>query len=222
MKVSVIIPVFNGERYLVEAVESVLAQTRSASEIIVVDDGSTDGSAELVGGYKQSVLYVRQTNSGTAAARNRGIRESSGEFVAFLDQDDWWEPNKLEQQLDAFEAQPDLGAVFGHIQQFVSPDVSEVNRKRFVCPDEPQEGYTPSAAIVRRSVFAEVGPFDERWRQAEWIDWLLRLKESGIPTLMLPQIVAHRRIHERNKGVVHRPARREYLRALKESVDRRR
>ena len=75
--------------------------------------------------------------------------------------------------------------------------------------------------IIRRSRFDEVGPFEERWRQAEWIDWLLRLKESAISTVMLPEVVAHRRIHEGNKGVVFRPATREYLRALKESVDRR-
>ncbi|HUF08090.1 MAG TPA: glycosyltransferase family A protein [Rhodothermales bacterium] len=222
MTVSVIIPVFNGERYLPEAVESVLDQTRPASEIIVVDDGSTDGSAQVVASYGSQVGYVQQANRGTAAARNRGVDESRGELLAFLDQDDFWAPAKLELQLNVLEDQPAVGAVFGYVRQFVSPDVDDVARERFVCPDEPQEGYSPSAMIIRRSCFDEVGPFHERWRQAEWIEWLLRLKESAISTVMLQEVVAHRRIHEGNKGVVYRPATGEYLRALKESVDRRR
>lgn len=222
MTVSAIIPVFQGERYLEEAIRSVLDQTRPPDEIIAVDDGSTDGSAGIAASFLPDVRLVYQQNAGTSSARNRGVRESTGECLAFLDQDDLWEGEKLQTQLAAFEDHPEAGAIFGHVQQFVSPELEKSVRERFACPEEPQEGYAPSTMLIRREAFLEVGYFDERWQQAEWIEWLLRLRESGCPILMLDAVVSRRRIHPGNKGVVRRADTSEYLYALKESVDRRR
>src|SRR3954468_20412746 len=104
--VSVIIPVYNGSNEIRRSVESVLAQSRRPAEIIIVDDGSTDGTAELVQGYGPAVRLVRQVNAGAAAARNCGARHASGDWLAFLDHDDEWLPNKLDLQAQALEADP--------------------------------------------------------------------------------------------------------------------
>jgi glycosyltransferase involved in cell wall biosynthesis len=107
--VSALIPTYNAGHLVVRAIESVLAQSSPASEIVVVDDGSTDDTAERVAAFGESVRYVAQPNAGASAARNLGIASSRGEFVAFLDADDVWHPRKLEAQLEALARHPDLG-----------------------------------------------------------------------------------------------------------------
>jgi glycosyltransferase involved in cell wall biosynthesis len=104
--VSVVIPAFNAARYLGEALDSVFGQTLTDLELVVVDDGSTDETPQVVQGYGSRVRYVRQPNAGVASARNRGVAESSGRYVAFLDADDVWLPGKLERQLEALAARP--------------------------------------------------------------------------------------------------------------------
>ncbi|MFI4903425.1 MAG: glycosyltransferase family 2 protein, partial [Burkholderiales bacterium] len=99
MRVSVVMPMYNGEAYVAEALDSVLAQTRPADEIVVVDDGSHDASAAIVARYS-GVRYVRQANGGCAAARNRGVAEAGGDVVAFIDQDDRWLPGHLARMLN--------------------------------------------------------------------------------------------------------------------------
>src|SRR5687768_9695612 len=121
--VSVIVPVHQGERYLGEAVESVLAQTYAPIELIVVDDGSTDRSADIARGFGPVVRYVYQVNAGQSAARNHGVRLARGPLLAFLDDDDSWSPGKLALQVAALASDPCLEAVFGHVRQFVSPDL---------------------------------------------------------------------------------------------------
>ena len=221
MTVSVIIPVYNGERYLLEAIQSVIGQTQPASEIIIVDDGSSDGSRAIAYSFSE-VTYLSQDNRGTASARNLGIANAKGQFVALLDQDDTWAPNKLELQLAAFDDHPDCSVVFTGVQQFLSPDLAATHSDRFEIPDRPQEGFSPSSMLVRRDVFDRVGGFDETLDQAEWIDWLLRLNESEVKSIVMEDVLCFRRIHAGNKGVVSRHLRGEYLRALKRSVDRRR
>src|SRR5581483_6264857 len=120
--VSVILPVYNGEKYLAAALDSVRAQTHRSFEIIVVDDGSTDGSAAVAARYPE-VKYAYQSNGGISAARNCGIRLAVGDVFALLDADDLWLPDKLERQLAALygAAAPDL--VFGHVREFISPEL---------------------------------------------------------------------------------------------------
>ncbi|MFS8117396.1 MAG: glycosyltransferase family 2 protein, partial [Microcoleus sp.] len=110
-QVSVIIPAYNGDRYIVQAVESVFAQTYTNWEIIVVDDGSTDETHQVLQPYLDKIRYIYQENRGVAAARNRGIQEAKGEFIAFLDQDDFFLPDKLAAQIALFRQQPSLGIV---------------------------------------------------------------------------------------------------------------
>src|SRR5436309_7380613 len=110
-KVSVIIPVFNGERYIRQTIESVLAQTYRDFELLVIDDGSTDGTAEAVKEYEKDLRYVHQGNGGASKARNQGIRFSQGKYIAFLDADDLWEPEKLTIQVEFLERNPKIGLV---------------------------------------------------------------------------------------------------------------
>lgn len=111
---SVVIPAYNAEPYIARAIESVLGQSRKAHEIIVVDNGSTDDTASVVQNYQQSVRYFHQANAGVSGARNTGVTAATGEWVAFLDADDEWLPNKLEQQLELLQRNPDLAWTTGN------------------------------------------------------------------------------------------------------------
>jgi glycosyltransferase involved in cell wall biosynthesis len=107
--VSCIVPVFNGERYLREALDSILAQTYRRLEIVVADDGSADGTAGVVATFGDQVRYIRQANQGPSSARNLGIHVTTGEFIAFPDADDLWHAEKLERQVARFQARDELG-----------------------------------------------------------------------------------------------------------------
>lgn len=220
--VSVIIPVYNGERYLAEAIESVLAQAYRPLEIMIVDDGSTDGSAAVAQRF-DSTRYCFQENSGTGAARNRGVDLSTGAFLAFLDADDLWTVDKLSLQMAAFDRDPGLDVVFGYVQQFYSPELDASMRERIRCPAEAMPGYLPGAMLIRRAGFLHVGPFDAGWQLTDATAWYLRLVEQSLKSLMLPDVVLKRRLHSDNKGFREQiPQKRELVRMLKASLDRRR
>jgi len=110
--VSVIIPAYNHVRFVGQCIDSVLTQTYTDYEVVVVDDGSQDGTSAILQGYGDRIVYIRQENAGTQAARNRAIRASTGEFIALLDSDDAWLPMKLQRQLAAFDARPDVGMIY--------------------------------------------------------------------------------------------------------------
>ncbi|TAJ75548.1 MAG: glycosyltransferase family 2 protein, partial [Gallionellaceae bacterium] len=114
-KVSVVIPLYNGERFIRNAIESVLCQTVQDFELIVVDDGSKDRGKDIVLDMKDPITYIYQDNSGTAAARNRGFLNSHGDYIAFLDQDDRWYPQKLETQIWQLDDNPQIGIVYSDI-----------------------------------------------------------------------------------------------------------
>lgn len=116
--ISCIVPVYNGELYLREAIDSILAQTYRPLEIIVVDDGSTDATPDVVAGYGDRLRYIRQPNAGPGAARNHGLNLAQGEFIAFLDADDLWHPDKLARQMTRFLNRPDLDLCITYAQHF--------------------------------------------------------------------------------------------------------
>ncbi len=222
INISVIIPVYNGELYLTEAIESVLSQSFQPSEIIVIDDGSTDNSQSIIKQYIPKVTYIYQENKGTAAARNVGIRISRGNFLAFLDQDDIWQTEKLELQTSAFQKNNKLDIVFGHLQQFYSPELKDEIKMKIYCPDHQEPGYLPSVMLIKRDSFFQVGLFETNWKIGEWTNWYIRASESGLNTEMLSDILVRRRIHNENKGVLQRDQRTEYVKIIKASLDRRR
>jgi len=221
--VSVVIPVHNGERYLADAIDSVLAQAFHAIEIIVVDDGSTDRSGVIARGFGPPVQVHRQENGGTAAARNAGVGLARGDFLAHLDADDLWTEGRLVRQIEAFEEQPELDIVSGHLRQFFSPELDEEIRDRIANPTEPMPGHHLGAMLIRRSVQEIVGPFETCWKIGQDMDWYLRgVVEKGLRMLMLPDLVLLRRLHETNKGITHRELFAQRMHILKASLERRR
>jgi glycosyltransferase involved in cell wall biosynthesis len=212
--VSVIIPVFNGERFLREAVESVLAQQYSSLEIIVVDDGSTDGTANVARSLPETVRYFYQTNQGPAAARNRGIEQAQGSLIAFADADDLWPADKLELQLPYLIKEPAVDIVLGRIQQVLLSEAQEIA--------EPAFSVNLGSAIIRKSVFERVGLFDETMRYSEDVDWFMRARESGAEIVTIDAVTLLYRQHEENMTRGKSTSELNVLKALKKSLDRRR
>lgn len=221
-RISAIIPVYNSARYLAEAIESVLAQTHPADEVIVVDDGSTDDSAKIVERFLPAVQYHWQKNSGPSVARNQGVALAHGEYLAFLDADDLWTKDKLMLQLTAFATDPTLDMVFGHVSQFYSPELDEESKKRIKIPSETMRGLHPGVMLLKHAAFLRVGPFRTDVQLGEFIDWHARAMEVGLTSLLLPDVVMKRRIHLTSLGTRQREARGDYVRVLKAALERRR
>jgi glycosyltransferase involved in cell wall biosynthesis len=221
--VSVIVPVRDGARHLGEALESILAQTRPAAEIWVVDDGSRDESAAVAAGFAgRGVRCVSQPPGGAAAARNRGAALATGDFLAFLDADDLWTPDKLACQCAAFETDPALDLVFGHAEQFISPELDAATRARIHCPAGAAPGYLAGAMLVRRAAFMSAGTFETHWELGEFLAWYARFREIGRRERMLDGVVLRRRLHATNQGRTKRAHYPDYARILKGALDRRR
>jgi len=178
-EVSVIIPTYNSVRYLTEAVDSVLAQTFQDLEVLVIDDGSTDGTERVMRLYGPPVRYFRQENRGVAVARNRGIEESSGRYIAFLDADDTWYPHKLERQLAALESHRECRACYSAyllVDQDLTPlTVHRSKRQGSTLEDLLTIGNVVGCVSVlcERSLLAVVGGFDMTLSQcADWDMWV--------------------------------------------------
>ena len=220
--ISVMIGVYNAEPYIGEAIESVLAQTYGSFELIVVDDGSDDGSAEVIARYPRA-KYIRQSNAGNGSARNRAVEAATGELFAFLDADDRFTPGKLERQVNALESDRELDMVFGHVREFVSPELDEEMRGSIRAPfPEPMPWASPSLMLIRRPAFERVGLFSTVIRVGVTVDWLARAREAGLRQLVLPDIVLERRLHLQNNGLRERDSRSQYLQVLRDAMDRRR
>ena len=196
MKISVIMPLYNTRAYVVEAIDSILAQTRPADEIIVVDDGSTDGGSELLAGYGSRVCVIRQAHAGGATALNTGIAQATGDTIAFLDADDLWARDKLERQQSILLANEALDGVFGLVQQF------DERGAGISC--EPQRGVSRIGLLIRCAAFDRFGLFDASMRVVEFVPWYARASVLGLMTEMLDHVVAYRRIHASNSGIVRR------------------
>jgi glycosyltransferase involved in cell wall biosynthesis len=222
--VSCIVPVFNGEAYLAEAVDSILQQAYPRLEIIVVDDGSTDRTPEIVASYGDRVHPVRQANAGPAAARNRGVRDSRGDLVAFLDADDRWHPEKLARQVARFAARPQLDVSVTHLQNFWIADLREEEaRLRAHRIARPMAAYLASTILARRRVFAFVGEFDPELRFGHSCEWFLRAEARGAVVEEIPEVLYYRRLHHHNRSRQHSAeSREEFLRLVKAHLDRRR
>jgi len=222
--VSCIVPVYNGEPYVRETIKSILAQTHRPIETIVVDDGSTDGTAETVGEFIDQVKYVHQFKAGAAAARNRGIEMACGEFVAFIDADDLWHEEKLERQLIRFRVRPELAYCVTHCQNFWVPELEEeAQRYRNHRISLPMPGYVACTLLARRSTFDTVGTFNIELRHGDHTDWFLRASDRGVIGELLPDILMYRRLHSTNRSrILAQASRDQYVMLLKETLDRRR
>jgi glycosyltransferase involved in cell wall biosynthesis len=189
---SLVMPSYNVERYIADALDSALAQTYRPLEIVVIDDGSTDGTADVVAGYREhpEVVYVRQENRGLAGARNRGVAESHGKYVGLLDADDIWMPTKVEKCVALLEAQPDVGWVTTDC--FLMQD-EQKTQDHYYGTFEPKEfptgaaqlptlatrNFMSVACVIRRSLFDRFGTYDEGLRSSEDYDLWIRFMLGG-------------------------------------------
>lgn len=222
--VSVIIPVYNYDRYLAEAIESVLNQTYRRLEVIVVDDGSTDRSSEVAKGFAdRGVRYCYQDQAGIGLARNAGVELAQGDFIAFLDADDRWPEEKLARQLGAFENDPALDMVFGQaVQLHNGPEWEEGVKEKKVPAGDMVPGMVAGTMLIKRDAFSRVGEFPGGLKVGEFIDWYARAGELKIRSLVLPDLFLWRRIHDSNTGVRERQSVSDYARVLKAKLDRKR
>jgi glycosyltransferase involved in cell wall biosynthesis len=185
-KVSVVMTLYNCEEHIEEAIQSALAQTYKDREIIVVDDGSTDQSARLVERFGSAVRYCYQENGGAAKATNKGVSLSSGEYIAFLENDDAWMPEKLERQVAVLDHNPEIGAVNNDLRFFSETSEWQPDMIKGHCPEEPYSriflhgfNFMLSALMLRRSIFDATGGFDEGFKAAglQDVEWYARLMQ---------------------------------------------
>ena len=196
--VSCIIPVFNGERFVAESLDSVLEQTYAPIEIIVVNDGSTDGTMAVLAGYGEQIKVIDQANAGATAARVRGVEASSGTFLAFLDADDLWLPEKTEIQIDRLTARPEAGICTSMIENFWEKELAdEAERLRGTKHDGPRMA-TMQGMMLSRNVFERLGGFSTDIVHHDEIDMLLRAKAESIVIEHVDRVLVRRRIHENN------------------------
>jgi glycosyltransferase involved in cell wall biosynthesis len=220
--VSVIVPVYNGEQFLAQAIENIQQQNYQPLEIIVVDDGSTDGTAEIATQFKDQIRYVYQPNRGPSAARNRGIKMAAGDVIAFLDVDDLWPQNTLKSQLNCLASNPSVDVVQGFIQK-MQLSTSAEGEQFFEPESKPHINVNVGSLILRKSVFEKVGFFDETMHYSEDTDYWLRLKESGISMMILNQVTLFYQKHQSNITNGKEYMRNDgFIMVLKRFLDRRR
>jgi glycosyltransferase involved in cell wall biosynthesis len=211
--ISVIIPARNAELYLGEAIASVRAQTHHVLEIIVVDNNSEDGTAALA--RELNTIVITEPTRGASSARNRGVSEAKGRFLAFLDADDVWISEKLESQMEAFRTDPFLEAAFGLIEQFISGDIAQEEASRLHVSLEASAARLPSTMLIKKESFHRIGPYSTEWKRAEVLEWNVRAMEMGLRQFSIPRVVARRRLHASNTGVTMREYNLEYLRIIR-------
>jgi len=220
--VSIIIPVYNGEQFIREAIDSVLAQTYRPIEIIVVDDGSQDNTAKIIKSYPQ-VTYIYQKNSGHGVAKNTGIQHSKADYLSFLDADDLWDAQKIEIQMNYILNNPEIEYVICNMKNFYQPDCIQNQEIKEKFPDDEQACYTPSGLLIRKAVISKIGGFKPEILEANDTDWHFRAKDEGIHMANVNKLLVHRRIHKSNlshhRGLESRAVN-ELLQAVRDSVHR--
>lgn len=220
--VSVVIAVYNGERYLAEAIESILAQTAPALEIIVVDDGSCDRSASVAAGFGPAIRWYQREHKGVSAALNFGVAQAQGSLLAFLDADDVWCPEKLDRQKSVLRGPGGPDMVFGHAEPFLSPELAATAQNGMIPVNAAAPGFLKGTMLISRNAFERVGDFDTTRRLGDFIDWFLRAREAGLSSEMLSEVLLRRRIHEANTVTREKQSQTDYVKIAKASLDRRR
>jgi glycosyltransferase involved in cell wall biosynthesis len=217
--VSVVIPVFNGERFLGQALDSAFAQDWQPLEVILIDDGSTDATAEVA--RARPVTYLHQDHQGVSGARNAGVAAARGEFVAFLDADDVWCSGSLERRVRYLVDNPGVGFVLAHMEIFLEPGTPQPHWWAPGWNNRPQHGQLQTF-VGRREAMATVGPFDRTFDIGEDVEWLARAKDLGVRGELLPDVCTRYRVHELSTTYGRETAAPSVARALAMSLARRR
>ena len=185
---SVIIPAYNSEAFIADAIASVLAQTVGPSEIIVVDDGSTDRTGEIVAAMGADIRLIRQANKGSGEATNAALGAVTTSIIAGLDSDDIWLPHKMETQLRVFQSNPEIAACFARTRQFHHGRPDDGSGK-------VADAWTRTTMVIRTEVALLAGPvIDPPGGVGELVDWIARVREAGHRLHLLPEILALRRV----------------------------
>lgn len=220
--VSVIVPVYNGERFLGAALESVARQDYPRLEIVVADDGSADRTAPIARAFP-GVRYVHHPHQGLAATRNAGLAAANGELISFLDHDDLWPPQKLRVQVDYLQRHPEVDYVVAHLRNFLEPGCGRPSWLKPELLERDQVAFSTGTMLARRTVFDRIGEFDRRLTVGDDTDWFARARAAGIVAAALPDVLLHRRIHDRNHtGETLHLVQATTLSILKASLDRQR
>lgn len=219
-RISVIIPVYNGEKHLKEAIESALNQVFKPYEIIVVNDGSTDETQAVITSFGSRIKAFSQDNLGSGAARNLGVEKAAGNYLAFLDADDIWTPTRLRDGIAAL-AKPDAAdLIFGMMEEFYSPETDQAFRETYACRPKPFAGLSPGTLLIKKIDFEKVGPFNTEYESGVTVDWLSRMESSGLTYAVLPDLHLKRRIHYSNNGIHRQNQRGNYAKIVKEHMKR--
>ena len=221
MKHSVIIPAFNAATYIKKCVGSALSQLSATDEIIIVDDGSTDATTDVVASISDArIRFLHQpSNRGIAAARNRGLEVVSGDYVHFLDHDDLWSEGRMQILLSTIEAQqPEI--ISGWVEHFYCDSLSQDQRAQYHLPP-PQAAALPGSVVIRRTLLEQVGKFDSLLSSGEFIDYLSRVVTFKPTWVKIDQVLFLRRIHGRNHTLTDATSETSYIEVIRRHLTRR-
>jgi glycosyltransferase involved in cell wall biosynthesis len=221
MRVSAIIAVYNGADRLADAIDSVLAQEHAATETIVVDDGSTDATAEVIGRFGDRVRAFRQAHAGLSAAHNLALAHATGDAIAFLDHDDLWPPHRLAAMTDRLQSDETIDIVAGRVEVAFEGkvDAAVAGSARYAAALRP---WSVQSLLIRRRVFDRIGVFNTELTHGMDIDWYMRAREHGARYAMVPETTLIFRMHDGNMTRDVTATFDGILGAFKNSLDRRR
>ncbi len=218
--VGVIMIVRNGERFMADALASVISQTYPPTEVVVIDGQSTDRTVEIARSFP-NVTVIEQSGSGIANAYNQGIARSRCGLLSFISHDDEWLPQKLELQVNALAAEPDALLSFTHVQHVLAGDAPPPGFRASLL-EKAVPGFIMETLLVRREAFDRIGMFDPAFAVAEDTDWFARARDAGLTTVVLPQTLVRKRVHDTNASISHRGINELLLKALRQSIERKR
>jgi glycosyltransferase involved in cell wall biosynthesis len=198
MKISIIITAYNVEKYIAEAVESALKQTYKNFEIIVINDGSTDNTLDVLKTFENKIILINQDNIGLAKTMNKGLKLATGELVSFLDGDDIWVDDKSAKQIKEFEKNPCLEATFGKMEQFLTPELM-ANQDRFQFQKGALPAQSKATALFRKEVFEKYGNFPDV-RTLDFVIWFDKAKAHGIVFNQTNDLTVYRRVRENSNS----------------------
>lgn len=219
--IGVVVRAHNVSPYLAASIESVLSQDPPPREVVVVDDGSTDGTGSVAASFSPRVKVVHQERRGPGGALNGGVVHLSSDLLAFQDGDDLWTPGRLAAMVEALEAEPARDGVMGRVLHFASEDLAGAEAARFEIPVEPQPGAALPSLLLRRAAFDRVGRFDESLKAGEYLEWHDRAVRQGIRIEPIECVCLRRRVHRSNTTRGH-DARRDYLKVARLAIARHR
>ncbi len=217
--VSIVIPAYNACKNIEETLTSVFNQEYPNLEVIVVDDGSEDTTATIAKTF--DIVYIHQKNQGKPTAMNAGFSAAKGEFIASIDSDDLWLPEKISKQMETFNSNTELEIAFCHVKQFLCPKI-KASEHTFFIPENSEilSGLTTIAMLIKKEAFYRIGLFNEEYKFGDFIQWYGRAKDLNIKETVLEDVLVLRRIHKSNLGSDQMAAKLSYMKVIKERLRR--